>query len=183
MLNACFLLLPTFANLKYIDIILKVAGILTVKGGTGAIVEYHGPGTEALSCTGMGTICNMGAEIGATTSMFPFNSRMADYLNVTKRGEIAEYAKRFQHNLKPDEGADYDRVIDIVRVPDALASQPTHDNYDRTCPSSSPTSTDPSPLTWLHRFRSSRMLSRRTTGHRNSRSPSSDHAPTRPTKI
>lgn len=98
------------------DVILKVAGVLTVKGGTGAIVEYTGPGVESLSCTGMATICNMGAEIGATTSMFPFNSRMADYLNATKRGGIAEYAKRFEHNLKPDEGADYDRVIDIVRI-------------------------------------------------------------------
>ena len=96
------------------DVILKVAGILTVKGGTGAIVEYTGPGVESLSCTGMATICNMGAEIGATTSLFPFNHRMADYLNATKRGSIAEYAKRFQHNLQPDEGADYDQVIDIV---------------------------------------------------------------------
>jgi len=62
------------------DVILKVAGILTVKGGTGAIVEYFGPGVDSISCTGMGTICNMGAEIGATTSVFPFNGRMADYL-------------------------------------------------------------------------------------------------------
>ncbi|KAK0447361.1 uncharacterized protein EV420DRAFT_1622379 [Desarmillaria tabescens] len=86
------------------DVILKVAGILTVKGGTGAIVEYRGPGLESLSCTGMATICNMGAEIGATTSMFPFNSRMTDYLNATKRSEIAKYASRFAHNLKADEG-------------------------------------------------------------------------------
>lgn len=69
-----------------VDVILKVAGILTVKGGTGAIVEYHGPGVESLSCTGMGTICNMGAEIGATTSLFPFNKRMVDYLYATRRG-------------------------------------------------------------------------------------------------
>ena len=62
------------------DVILKVAGITTVKGGTGAIVEYFGPGVDSLSCTGMGTICNMGAEIGATTSIFPYNSRMGDYL-------------------------------------------------------------------------------------------------------
>lgn len=62
--------------------ILKLAGILTVKGGTGAIVEYFGPGVESISCTGMATICNMGAEIGATTSTFPFNSRMGDYLKV-----------------------------------------------------------------------------------------------------
>lgn len=64
----------------------------------------------------MATICNMGAEIGATTSLFPFNHRMVDYLNATKRGQIAEYAKRFQHNLKADEGAEYDQVVDIVRI-------------------------------------------------------------------
>ncbi|KAF7369081.1 Aconitate hydratase, mitochondrial [Mycena venus] len=95
------------------DVILKVAGILTVKGGTGAIVEYKGPGVESLSCTGMATICNMGAEIGATTSMFPFNNRMVDYLNATKRPDIANYAKQFAHNLRADEGAEYDQVIDI----------------------------------------------------------------------
>lgn len=61
---------------------LQVAGILTVKGGTGAIVEYFGPGVDSISCTGMGTICNMGAEIGATCSTFPYNSRMQDYLEV-----------------------------------------------------------------------------------------------------
>lgn len=96
-----------------IDVILKVAGILTVKGGTGAIVEYTGPGVESLSCTGMGTICNMGAEIGATTSVFPYNNRMADYLHATKRGAIADYAQAFKHNLTPDEGAEYDQVIEI----------------------------------------------------------------------
>lgn len=95
------------------DVILKVAGILTVKGGTGAIVEYFGPGVQSLSATGMGTICNMGAEIGATTSMFPFNHRMADYLNATKRANIAKYAQQFQHNLQSDEGAEYDQVIEI----------------------------------------------------------------------
>ncbi|KAG8794895.1 Aconitate hydratase mitochondrial [Serendipita sp. 401] len=95
------------------DVILKVAGILTVKGGTGAIVEYTGPGVESLSCTGMATICNMGAEIGATTSIFPFNNRMVDYLNATKRPEIAKYAQRFAHNLTPDQGAEYDQVIEI----------------------------------------------------------------------
>lgn len=96
------------------DVILKVAGILTVKGGTGAIVEYMGPGVESLSCTGMGTICNMGAEIGATTSLFPFNHRMADYLNATSRPEIAKYAQQFAYNLKADQGAEYDQVIEIV---------------------------------------------------------------------
>ena len=81
------------------DVILKVAGILTVKGGTGAIVEYFGPGVESLSCTGMGTICNMGAEIGATTSLFPYNRRMGDYLDATNRGEIRKYAEAFQHKI------------------------------------------------------------------------------------
>merc|ERR1719262_518188 len=74
------------------DVICKLAGILTVKGGTGAIVEYHGPGVDSISCTGMGTICNMGAEIGATTSVFPFNNRMMDYLTATNRQAIGNEA-------------------------------------------------------------------------------------------
>ena len=78
------------------DVICKVAGILTVKGGTGAIVEYFGPGVDAISCTGMGTICNMGAEIGATTSMFPFNRRMYDYLVATNREPAAKLAEAFR---------------------------------------------------------------------------------------
>lgn len=90
-----------------------MAGILTVKGGTGAIVEYKGPGVESLSCTGMATICNMGAEIGATTSLFPYNQRMAKYLGATKREHIAKYANSFQHNLQADEGAEYDQHIEI----------------------------------------------------------------------
>ncbi|KAI8801788.1 aconitase family-domain-containing protein [Cladochytrium replicatum] len=95
------------------DVILKVAGILTVKGGTGAIVEYHGPGVDSISATGMATICNMGAEIGATTSLFPYNARMADYLSATKRGFIADYANHYKHILTPDEGARYDQLIEI----------------------------------------------------------------------
>jgi len=95
------------------DIILKVAGILTVKGGTGAIVEYHGPGTESLSCTGMATICNMGAEIGATTSLFPFNDRMYDYLSSTKRQHIGDFARSYAKDLREDEGAEYDQLIEI----------------------------------------------------------------------
>jgi aconitate hydratase len=95
------------------DIILKVAGILTVKGGTGAIVEYHGPGTEGLSCTGMGTICNMGAEIGATTSVFPFNDRMYDYLASTKRQAIGDFSREYAKELREDEGAEYDQLIEI----------------------------------------------------------------------
>ncbi|TEY85121.1 hypothetical protein BOTCAL_0017g00340 [Botryotinia calthae] len=95
------------------DIILKVAGILTVKGGTGAIVEYFGPGTETISATGMGTICNMGAEIGATTSLFPFNDRMYDYLAATKRTEIGDFARTYAKELREDEGAQYDELIEI----------------------------------------------------------------------
>ncbi|ORZ34199.1 aconitase family-domain-containing protein [Catenaria anguillulae PL171] len=95
------------------DVILKVAGILTVKGGTGAIVEYFGPGVDSLSCTGMATICNMGAEIGATTSLFPYNHRMADYLKATNRAHIAGHADVYRHNLVADEGAKYDQIIEI----------------------------------------------------------------------
>jgi aconitate hydratase len=95
------------------DVILKVAGILTVKGGTGAIVEYFGEGVDSISCTGMGTICNMGAEIGATTSVFPFNARMAEYLASTGRQGIAELAGSSKHLLEADSGCKYDRVIEI----------------------------------------------------------------------
>ncbi|KAK6200606.1 Glycosyl phosphatidyl inositol protein transamidase complex subunit [Pestalotiopsis sp. IQ-011] len=95
------------------DIINKLAGILTVKGGTGAIVEYFGPGTNTLSATGMGTICNMGAEIGATTSVFPFNDRMYDYLAATKRKEVGDFARVYGKELKEDEGAEYDQLIEI----------------------------------------------------------------------
>ncbi|ODN05396.1 Aconitate hydratase, mitochondrial [Orchesella cincta] len=95
------------------DVILKVAGILTVKGGTGAIVEYHGPGVESISCTGMATICNMGAEIGATTSVFPYGGRMRKYLQATGRSDIAAEADKYQDVITPDKGAPYDKVIDI----------------------------------------------------------------------
>ncbi|KAK4549049.1 hypothetical protein LTR36_007505 [Oleoguttula mirabilis] len=95
------------------DIILKVAGILTVKGGTGAIIEYHGPGVNSLSCTGMATICNMGAEIGATTSVFPFNDRMYDYLGATNRKEIGDFARSYAAELREDEGAEYDELVEI----------------------------------------------------------------------
>jgi len=101
------------------DVILKVAGILTVKGGTGAIVEYFGEGTKSISATGKGTICNMGAEIGATTSVFPYDSRMADYLRSTKREEVARLAEGIAEHLRPDAevlanpGQFYDRVIEI----------------------------------------------------------------------
>jgi aconitate hydratase len=95
------------------DVILKVAGILTVKGGTGAIVEYHGEGVESLSCTGQATICNMGAEIGATTSVFPLNSRQIDYLKATGRADIAKLAREYESDLTPDSGSHYDQLIEI----------------------------------------------------------------------
>ncbi len=101
------------------DIILKVAGILTVKGGTGAIVEYFGDGAKSISCTGKGTICNMGAEIGATTSLFAFDEKMANYLRATGRGDVAQLAEQASDLLKADtEVYDnpekyYDQVIEI----------------------------------------------------------------------
>jgi aconitate hydratase len=101
------------------DVILKVAGILTVKGGTGFIVEYFGPGARTISATGKGTICNMGAEIGATTSLFPFDQRMAAYLRATERADVAELAEQIAQHLQPDPEVEaeperfYDRVIEI----------------------------------------------------------------------
>lgn len=101
------------------DVILKLAGILTVKGGTGAIIEYFGDGTESISCTGKGTICNMGAEIGATTSIFPYDSRMANYLSATGRKEIADLANGLQDCLSADKEVfvhpqnHYDQIIEI----------------------------------------------------------------------
>src|SRR5579863_543444 len=101
------------------DIILKVAGILTVKGGTGAIVEYFGEGADSLSATGKGTICNMGAEIGATCSLFAYDPKMSAYLKATGREEVAALADGIKDYLRPDKEvyADpakyYDQVIEI----------------------------------------------------------------------
>ncbi|MRN16983.1 aconitate hydratase [Riemerella anatipestifer] len=101
------------------DVILKVAGILTVKGGTGAIVEYFSEGAEALSCTGKGTICNMGAEIGATTSIFAYDNNMGEYLRSTGRADLAEAADAIKNVLRADEEVYanpekyYDQVIEI----------------------------------------------------------------------
>ena len=101
------------------DVILKVAGILTVKGGTGAIVEYFGPGAASISATGRATICNMGAEIGATCSLFPYDDQTASYLKATRRAQIADLADGIAEHLRgdPEVEADperyFDRVIDI----------------------------------------------------------------------
>ena len=101
------------------DVILKLAGILTVKGGTNAIIEYFGPGTVSLSATGKATICNMGAEVGATTSLFPYDDRMAAYLKATGRAEVADMATAVAAGLRADDEVVanpekyYDRIIDI----------------------------------------------------------------------
>lgn len=85
------------------DVILKLAGILTVKGGTNAIIEYFGSGTESISATGKATICNMGAEVGATTSLFPYDERMGVYLRATGREEVALLAESVTADLRADE--------------------------------------------------------------------------------
>jgi len=101
------------------DVILKVAGILTVKGGTGAIVEYFGDGATSMSCTGKGTICNMGAEIGATTSTFGYDESMERYLRATGRNEVADLANGIKSHLTGDPevyanpSAYFDQVIEI----------------------------------------------------------------------
>jgi len=103
------------------DLILHLAGRLTVRGGTGFIIEYFGPGVDTLSCTGMATVCNMGAEVGATTSLFPYTKASERYLQATRRGNAAKLASSFQKTgsgdtqflFKADDGAQYDEVIDI----------------------------------------------------------------------
>lgn len=101
------------------DVILNLAGILTVKGGTGTIVEYFGEGTSSISCTGKGTICNMGAEIGATTSVFPFDEKMSAYLKITKRPDVAVLAEGIADELCADKEVFenpekyFDQVIEI----------------------------------------------------------------------
>src|SRR3989442_2230867 len=101
------------------DVILRLAGELTVAGGTNAIIEYFGPGTRSISATGKATITNMGAELGATTSMFPYDQRMATYLTATARGELAGLADRYVHLLVADEEVaahpqdHFDRIVEI----------------------------------------------------------------------
>jgi aconitate hydratase len=95
------------------DVILEVARVLTVEGGTGAIVEYFGPGADTISATGKATICNMGAEIGATCSVFGYDAEMAAYLKATGRADIAAAADAVRSELRPDDGATYDRLVEI----------------------------------------------------------------------
>jgi aconitate hydratase len=95
------------------DVILEVARVLTVEGGTGAIVEYFGPGADTISATGKGTICNMGAEIGATCSVFAYDDNIATYLKATGREAIADAADKVRDELRPDDGAQYDQLIEI----------------------------------------------------------------------
>ncbi|KAJ3123230.1 aconitate hydratase [Physocladia obscura] len=97
------------------DVILSLAGKLTVRGGTNYIIEYFGSGTQTLGCTGMATICNMGAEVGATTSVFPYSAEMARYLRATGRGDVAEESDKALSDglLKADDGVEYDKVIEI----------------------------------------------------------------------
>jgi len=98
------------------DVILKLCGLLTVKGGTNKIVEYFGPGAESISCTGKGTICNMGAELGATCSVFPYDSRMETYLNATGRSALAELAAKNRDLVVADEetAAEPERYYDEI---------------------------------------------------------------------
>ena len=104
------------------DVILKLAGELTVSGGTNAIIEYFGPGARSISATGKATITNMGAELGATTSIFPYDQRMAKYLAATGRGELAKLADQYSHLLMADQEIEanpagyFDRIVEIDLV-------------------------------------------------------------------
>ena len=101
------------------DVILRVAQLLTVSGGTNSVIEYFGPGADSISCTGKATICNMGAEVGATCSVFPYDRRMSEYLRATGRSGIADLADARPQLLAADEGAQkepdrcYDRLVEI----------------------------------------------------------------------
>jgi aconitate hydratase len=108
------------------DVILKVAEILTAKGGTGAIVEYFGPGARSMSCTGKGTICNMGAEIGATTSTFGYDESMERYLRATERSEVADAANKVKEHLTADP--------EVYEDPDTYFDQVIHIDLDKLGP-------------------------------------------------
>lgn len=102
------------------DVIMKLAGLLTVRGGTGFVIEYFGPGVDTISCSGMATVCNMGAEVGATTSIFPFTQSMKPYLRSTHRAPLLQKASSYAGHggksiqlLRADPEAIYDEVITI----------------------------------------------------------------------
>src|SRR3990167_2264276 len=109
------------------DIILKVLDLMTVKGGTNKIVEYIGDGAASISATGKGTICNMGAELGATTSLFPYDERMAAYLEVTDRADIAKLARQYREHLvaDPEVHAAPEKFFDELVEIDLSALEPT----------------------------------------------------------
>ncbi len=96
------------------DVILKLAGELSVKGGTGYILEYFGPGAHTLSATGMATICNMGAEVGATTSIFPYTEKTGEYLRLTGREDVYQRCEKFKDFLSPDPGFNPEKVYDKI---------------------------------------------------------------------
>lgn len=109
-------ILISYLRFCHSDVILKLASVLTVRGGTGHIIEYYGAGVDTLSATGMATIGNMGAEVGATSSVFPYTRSMGEYLRLTGREDIATAAERDgRWYLRKDEGVEYDRHIEIVR--------------------------------------------------------------------
>lgn len=108
------------------DVILKLAGILTVKGGTGAVIEYFGDGTQTISCTGKGTICNMGAELGATASIFPYDTKMHDYLAATGRNQVAKLATGIRECLVADP--------EVLENPDQFYDQLIHINLSELEP-------------------------------------------------
>ena len=108
------------------DVILKVAGILTVKGGTGAIIEYFGDGAESMSCTGKGTICNMGAEVGATTSTFGYDKSMERYLRATGRDDVADAANHIKQHLTAD--------TEVYQNPEQYFDQLIEINLDELSP-------------------------------------------------
>ena len=108
------------------DVILKVAGILTVKGGTGAIIEYFGDGAESMSCTGKGTICNMGAEVGATTSTFGYDKSMERYLRATGRDDVADAANQIKQHLTAD--------TEVYQNPEKYFDQLIEINLDELSP-------------------------------------------------
>lgn len=104
------------------DVILKLAGILSTKGGTGCVLEYFGPGTQQISCTGKATICNMGAELGATGSLFPYDQKMADYLSATGRNTIAGQVARVRDDLAADP--------EVIRSPEDFYAKVIHIDLD-----------------------------------------------------